>query len=57
MNPVVRKVVNAMQFVSLIFIFWMEIYPVDSAIHRLNNRDLFAQYVFVFINFDLPTPD
>ena len=24
----------------------------DSAIQRLNNRDLFAQYVFVFISFD-----
>ena len=29
----------------------------DSAIQRLNNRDLFAQYAFVFINFDLPTTD
>ena len=37
LSPVVRKVNNAMQFVSLIFIFWIEIYPVDSAIERLNN--------------------
>ena len=29
----------------------------DSAIQRLNNGDLFAQYAFVFINFDLPTTD
>ena len=46
-----------MQFVSLIFIFWIEIYPVDNAIERLNNRGLFAQYVFVLDNFDLPTTD
>ena len=45
------------QFVSLLFILWIEIYPVDSAIQRLNNSVPFAQYVFVFINFDLPTTD
>ena len=45
------------QFVSLIFIFWVEIYPVYSAIQRLNNGDLFVQYVFLFVNFDLPVTD
>ena len=41
LSPVVRKVDNAIQcieqFVSLIFILWIEIYPVYSTIQRLNN--------------------
>ena len=47
------------QFVSLIFILWKEIYAMDSTIQCLNNRDLviFAQYVYIFINFDLPMTD
>ena len=42
--PVVEKVKNAIhriaQLVSLILIRWIVIYPVDSAIQRLNNRGL-----------------
>ena len=47
------------QFVSLIFILWKKIYAMDSTIQCLNNRDLviFAQYVYIFINFDLPMTD
>ena len=39
--PVVQKVDNAIhwiaQLVSLIPIRWIEIYPIDSVIHLLNN--------------------
>ena len=39
--PVVQKVDSAIQWivqlVSLILIHWIETYPVDSAIHLLNN--------------------
>ena len=42
--PVVQKVGSAIhwiaQFVSLIFIHWIVIYPVDSIIQLLNNWDL-----------------
>ena len=35
--PVVQKLDSAIQLVSLIFIHWIVIYPVDSAIQLLNN--------------------
>ena len=47
--PVVQKVDSAIhwiiQLVSLILIHWIAIYPVDSAIHLLNNWGLVALYL------------
>ena len=41
LGPVVQKVDNSIhwlaQLVLLLFIHWIAIYPVDSAIHRLKN--------------------
>ena len=49
--PTVQKVDSAIQWiiqlVYLILIYWIKIYPMDSAIQRLNNWDLEVMFLLL----------
>ena len=49
--PTVQKVDSAVQWiiqlVYLILIYWIKIYPMDSAIQRLNNWDLEVMFLLL----------
>ena len=58
--PVVQTLDSAIhwitQLVLLVFIRWIVIYPVDSAIHRLNNWGLMFYWTTIYREF-LPAPN